>query len=250
MMKINRLSIIGFFMVGLVLIACNPVPTEENNKEEAPQKEDLKEQSDSFDKSMENVNDAMDLAKVLNEKIQLVEKQFEAGQISREKADKFISDLNTRYAKAVSGTDEVAFGAFPDWLTDLNISEPKGLTINSADSYQTLESNMQDGYNSVLIVYNGTYEQAMAEAQRIAKEAHIPLSEPYQKAKDLAEKLGQKIEGVEGVTYVNYKFGEKEFDGKYKISLSVDKAGKLTIHVVDERMKNARKNAAGSVPKY
>ncbi len=249
-MKNNRLSIICFLMAGLMLVACDTAPTQENDKEDPPKKEDLKEQSDSFDKTMENVNDAMDLAKVLNEKIQLVERQFEAGQINREKADKFINDLNTRYAKAVSGTDEIGFGAFPGWLTELNISEPQGLVLNSTDSYQTIESDLQDGYNSVLIIYNGTYKQAMTEAQRIAKEAHIPLSEPYQKAKDLAEKLGQKIEGVEGVTYLNYKFGDQEFDGKYKISLSVDKAGEFTIHVVDERMKNSRKNAASRLPKY
>lgn len=248
-MKINRLSIFWVFISAL-LIACNAVPTQENNKEEPPTEEDLKEQSDKFDKTIKEVNDAMDLAKLLSEKIQMVEKQFEAGQISREKADKYIKDLNTRYAKVVSGTKEIGFGAFPEWLTELNIFEPQGLVINSTDSYQTFESSLQDGYNSALIIYNGAYKQAMAEAERLAKQADIPLSESYQKAKDLAEKLGQKIEGVEGVTYVNYSFRDKQFDGKYKISLSVDKTGEFTIRVVDERMKNARRKAASRLPKY
>ncbi len=250
MIKINRLLIIPLFLAGFMLIACNPTVTEEKKEEESPKKEDLREQSDKFDKSMENINDAMDLAKVLNEKIQLVEKQFEAGQITREKADKYINDLNARYSRTVSEEDESGFGDFPEWLLDLNISEPRGLILNSADSYQTLERSIQDGYNSALIIYNGTYQKAMAEAHRIAKEASIPLSESYQNAKELAQALGEKIEGVDGVTYVNYKFGDKNFDGKYKISLSVDKTGKFTIHVVDEKMKNARKNAASGIPKY
>ena len=105
-MKINRLSLIGLFMSGILLAGCDAVPTQENKKEEAPKEEELKEQSESFDKTMENVNDAMDLAKALNEKIQAVEKQYEDGQITRERADKFINDLNARYAKATGQTEE------------------------------------------------------------------------------------------------------------------------------------------------
>ena len=233
-----------------MLLACDAVTNQKDNEEEPPGEEELKEQSESFDKTMENVNDAMDLAKALNEKIQLVEKQYEDGQITRERADKFINDLNERYAKTTGNSEDPGFGAFPSWLMDLNITEPEGLTLNATDSYQTLESNEQDGYNSALIIYNGSYQQAMSEARRIAREANIPLSESYQKAKDLAEELGKKIEGVEGVTYVNYKFGEKEFNGQYKISLSVDKGGKFTIRVVDERTKNARRKAPAGLPKY
>jgi len=178
-----------------------------------------------------------------------VEKQFETGQINREKADQLINDLNQRYSKATGENEENSIGVFPTWLTDMNITEPQGLTFNTSDSYLTKEENLQDGYNSALFIYNGTYQQAMAEAKRIAEQANIPLSESYQKAKDLSDQLGKEIEGVEGVAYINYKFGDESFNERYKISLSVDKSGKLTIHVVDEQMKNARKEATG-LPKY
>ncbi|PKP35474.1 MAG: hypothetical protein CVU00_02150 [Bacteroidetes bacterium HGW-Bacteroidetes-17] len=256
MKHLNYITIISLLVAGLTIAACNNTVSQKNDKKtteeaskEAPKDVDLKEQSESFDKSMDNINDAMDLARVLNEKIQIVEKQFETGQINREKADQLINDLNQRYSKATGEEDEYSIGVFPTWLTDMNITEPQGLTFNTSDSYLTKEENLQDGYNSALFIYTGTYQQAMAEAKRIAEQANIPLSESYQKAKDLADKLGKEIEGIEGVTYLNYKFGDGSFDGKYKISLSVDKSGKLTMHVVDEKMKNARKEATG-LPKY
>ncbi|MBU1013154.1 MAG: hypothetical protein KKG99_09110 [Bacteroidetes bacterium] len=252
MKHLNRITIISLFIAGLTIVACNnPVSQKSDEKtpeeaaKEAPKDEALKEQSESFDKSIDNLNDAMDMARVLNEKIQIVEKQFETGQINREKADQLINDLNQRYSKATGENEENSIGTFPAWLTDLNITEPQGLTYNASDSYLTKEENLQDGFNSALFIYNGTYQQAMAEAKRIAEQANIPLSESYQKAKDLSEQLGKEIEGVEGVAYINYKFGDESFDGRYKISLSVDKSGKLAIHVVDEQMKNARKEASG-----
>lgn len=256
MKHLNHITIISLLVAGLTIAACNNIVSQKNDEKtteeatkDAPKDVDLKEQSESFDKSMDNINNAMDLAKVLNEKIQIVEKQFETGQINREKADQLINDLNQRYSKATEEKEENSIGVFPTWLTDLNITEPQGLTFNASDSYLTKEENLQDGYNSALFIYTGTYQQAMAEAKRIAEQANIPLSESYQKAKDLADKLGKEIEGIEGVTYLNYKFGDGSFDGKYKISLSVDKSGKLTMHVVDEKMKNARKEASG-LPKY
>jgi len=252
MKHLKRIKLISLFIAGLMIIACNNTVSQKNDEKtpeeaakEAPKDEALKEQSESFDKSMDNINNAMDQARVLNEKIQIVEKQFETGQITREKADQLINDLNQRYSKATGEKEEISIGAFPTWLTDLNITEPQGLTFNATDSYLTKEENLQDGYNSALFIYSGTYQQAMAEAKRIAEQANIPLSESYQKAKDLADQLGKEIEGIEGVTYINYKFGDGSFDGKYKISLSVDKSGKLTMHVVDEQMKNARKEATG-----
>jgi hypothetical protein len=247
-MKKNKLTvIISLIIFGVFLISCDPPPSE--NENETVSEEVLEEQSDSFDKSMEDVNDAMDKAKVLNEKIQIVEAQFKSGRINREKADQLIKDLNSRYSRTISENDEQsAAEEFPMWLKDLYISEPEGLTLNMTDSYSTDERDLSDGYNSVLYVYNGSYEKAMAEAKRIARAANIPLSEPYQKAKDLADQLGKKIEGIDGVTYLNYKFGDSDFKGKYKISLSVDKNGKFAIHVVDEQMKKARKKST-SLPR-
>ncbi len=247
-MKKNKLTAIFCLIIfGVFLVSCDPA--QEENKNEAAAEEVLEEQSDTFDKSMEGVNDAMDKAKVLNEKIQIVEAQFESGRINREKADQLINDLNKRYSRKIAGDEEqTTANVFPIWLKDLNINEPEGLTFNVGDSYSTDEKDLKDGYNSVLYVYNGSYEKAMSEAKRIAEAANIPLSEPYQKAKDLADQLGKKIEGIDGISYLNYKFGDTDFRGKYKISMSVDKSGKFAIHVVDEQMKKARKKS-GNMPK-
>lgn len=246
--KIN-LSLILLSLI--VCIACNPppptnqnLPESETNAEAEDDAQELQQQSDDFDKSIEELNVAMDLAREINEKIQLVEQQFERGEITQQRRNSLITALNEKYKKQVSLDSEQTLAyLFPEWAIELGLSEPGGMINDADNSYQTNESDPKDGYNSILFVYKGSYKTALKEAARIAREANIPMSENYKKAQELSEKLGKKIEGMKGMTFMNYQFGNKNDGQKYHISINVDENGKLTMTVVDIILKSARRNA-------
>lgn len=245
--KINLGLIILCF---IVFIACDPppptkqkLPKSETNAKAEADAQNLQKQSDDIDKSIEEINDAMDLASEINEKIQLVEQQFERGIITQQRRDGLITALNEQYKKYISLDGEQALAyLFPEWAIELGLSEPVGLINDTDNSYQTDESDPKDGYNSILFVYKGSYKTALKEAARIAREANIPMSENYKKAQELSERLGKEIEGMKGMTYMNYQFGNKNDGQKYHISINVDENGKLTMTIVDIILKNARRN--------
>ena len=199
----------------------------------------LEQQSEDFDKSLEDLNSDMNLATILNEKIQLVESQYEQGQITRQRADALITSLNEQYKVEIPNNEEVVY-IFPEWAKELGLSEPMGMKFDGNNSFQTQEADITDGYNSILFIYTGNYQTALKEAERIAKNANIPMSETYQKAQELSKKLGKPIEGMKGMTYMNYRFGRIDEDQKYKISIKVDESGKLSINAVDILLKNER----------
>ncbi len=245
--KIVALSIL------VILVGCNPQPTEQQKTEfDKNSEEELEKQSDDFSKSMDNLDEAMNVASQLNQRIQLVEQRFKDERITRERADELIEAINKRYGKESSTTAEDATVqyVFPSWLQDIGISEPLGMAFDGDNSFQTKENNMQDGYNSVLYIYHSNYAKAMKEAERIATAAGIPMSENYRKAKELSKKLGKEIEGLKGVTYMNYEFGEKDFSKPYKISISVDEKGKFTLNVADMKTKAEREKASSTPVKY
>lgn len=250
MKKITTLFKIIALGVLVVFGACDPQPNQQQKSESEKQsEEELEKQSDEFSKSMDNLDEAMDVASQLNERIQLVEKRFKDQEITRERADELIQAINKLYGQEIgkASVDAQVQYVFPSWLKDIGIIEPQGLTFDGNNSFQTKENNMQDGYNSVLYIYHGSYQQAMKEAERVATSAGIPMSENYRKAKELSKKIGKEIEGLKGVTYMNYEFGAKEFSEPYKISISVDEKGKFTLNVADVKTKTEREKA-GSTP--
>ncbi len=244
-------KIVFSFLILALLLSCKTQPQQQESDQQnaAKTNEELQSQSDELTKSMDNLDEAMNLASQLNERIQLVEKRFQDGEISRKHADELIASINKRYGKDIASASETDLGhVFPEWLEALNISEPQGLTYDAATSFQTNEKNLQDGYNSVLFIYNGSYQQAMNEADRIAKAAGISLTETYKKAREVSKRLGKEIAGIKGVTYMNYKLGSQDFSEPYKISINVDEKGKFTLNVVDVKTKK-EKEASSVVPK-
>lgn len=244
-----NLSIIVLSLI--IFFACDPpassknsnLPESKTNVEAEADAQELQILSDDFDKSIENLNDAMDVAKLLSEKIQIVEKSYESGVISRKRADALITALNEQYGKQINFDDEQDLAyLFPEWLKELGFSEPNGMVFSTNNSFQTHESNVSEGFNSILFVYKGSYKLALNEAGRIASDANIPMSQNYKKAQELSMKLGKEIEGIKGMTYMNYRFDKKDDGQKYHISINVDENGKLTLKVVDEISKSARRN--------
>lgn len=247
LLKIIALSVL------IIFVACVPQPDNQQKSQlEIQSEEELKKQSDDFIKSMDNIDEAMDMASQLNQRIQLVEKRFKDEEITREKADELIQAINRRYGQRMSEAsgDATRLHVFPSWLQNIGIVEPQGLRFDVDNSFQTKENNVQEGYNSVLYVYHGNYKKAMKEAERIANAAGIPMSENYRKAKELSKKLGKEIEGLKGVTYMNFEFGEKEFSKPYKISISVLENGKFTLNVADVKTKSEREKIGSTPIKY
>ena len=239
-------------IIPFVFFACNPQPAPQQNAEITQESDqELEKQSDEFSKSMDNLDEAMNAANELNQRIQLVEKRFKDGDISREHADELIQSLNKRFGQnPESETDETIQYIFPQWLANLGISEPNGLSFDGDNSFQTKEHSIQDGYNSVLFVYHGSYNQSMKEADRIANAAGIPLTEAYRKARDLSKRLGKNFEGLKGVIYMNYEIGATTFNQPYKISINVDDKGKFTLNVVDIKAKADREKSGSTPVKY
>ena len=230
-----NIAILMLLAISLI-VACNSNPAPEKQEDE----DKLDEQLQSLEKSIDEIDEAMNQATVLNDKIQLVEEQVEKGELSRERADQMIHSLNERYGKSkeVEGDDFEA--DFPQWALNIGLSEPAGMNFDDKNSFQTKESKPEDGYNSILFVYQGNYGVALREAGSIADKAGIPMTEQYKKAQELSERLGKEIEGVKGIAYMNYNFGESNLSQKYKISIGVDEYGKLTITAVDIQKKNER----------
>jgi hypothetical protein len=223
----------------IVITGCNPQsksPTKEVIEEKSVEElvkefeEEMKKESDS--------DNAMTAEEQLNYRIEMIKSRMSKGMISQEEAGELIQRTKRRIKNNANNEIE---SEIPIWLSDLGFSSPIGLKYVEDKSFITEESDERYGYNSVFLIYNGNYSTAMKEALRIARDAEIPLSESCQKAKDIADQLGHAIEGVKGVTYMNYKFGDRNFSKKYKISISVDESGNLKIRVVDEETKNITK---------
>lgn len=253
MKKNVRFQLVLVLGVLIALVSCDPQPeTQSKSDSEKQSEQELEKQSDDFSKSMDDLDEAMNVASQLNERIQLVEKRFKDGEITRIRADELIEAINKRYGQVIEADSDnnPAQYIFPSWLNDLGITEPQNLAFDAVNSFKTDENNMQDGYNSVLYIYKGSYKQALAEADRIAKNAGIPMSEIYRKARELSKKLGKEIDGLKGITYMNYEFGKKEIIKPYKISISVDENGELTLNIVDVKTKIEREKSSLTSKKY
>ncbi len=214
----------------MIVASCNPQPAPRKQTEEKTVDDLIKEiQEEAKENSMDEKDPKADEQR--KSRIAMIERRYKNGEITREDADALIAMTNSKM-KNYKPSSEGEFATMPVWMFALGFSEPLGMEYLVDDSHITYEHDQRAGYNSALLVYKGSYKNAMAEAERIAKDVGIPLTESYQNARDLAKKLGHPISGVKGVTYMNYKLGQ-EFTGRYKYSISVDEKGKLRIKVKD-----------------
>ena len=126
--------------------------------------------------------------------------------------------------------DRVALvSGLPQWAVDLGLVEPVGLELDQEFSQITSASNPDEGFNSVLLVYNGDYETSMREASRIAKAARIPISRDFEEALEITKKFGSTP--LRGIAFMNFEPFVK--DAAVNISITVDESGMLTISAVN-----------------
>ena len=209
------------------LISCNS--TEENQE---TSKAEFEQQIKSFSESLEDIDETMNLVDMLNKRMEELENKVISGKITREEANKIAEELNKTYYREIARRANInPASELPDWAKDLGLSEPNGLILDKDFSKETSVNDPSEAYNSIKLVYTGDYDIAIEQAKIIAKKANIPLSKQYQKAFEFKEKYGKEIEGISGIVFMNYEFGDK--DMKYKISISVNQKGELTINAVD-----------------
>jgi hypothetical protein len=209
----------------VVLVSCT-------SSHDQPQKEDFKEQIDAFSESLKDIDEAMNMVDMLNKKLNDIEKRYKAGELTEEEAARLTEEINHKYSREIARRSNLNPAVnLPQWAKNFGLTEPQGLKLDEDFSQQTSIDNPDEGYNSVILVYNGSYEKAMEQAKIIAEKAGIPLSKNYKLAFEMAEKYGESFEEIKGITYMNYDFSNVDVD--LKISISVSENGVLTINAVD-----------------
>lgn len=127
--------------------------------------------------------------------------------------------------------------SFHSWVKDLNIDEPKWMKLNKNISSQTTEK--VEWFNSIHFVYEGDYDIAMEQAERIANNAGISMSVEFQMAQDMVDNMGidniqmeELMWDLKWAVYTNYTLTEKP-DYDHMIAITVNEDGSLEIDVTD-----------------
>lgn len=133
----------------------------------------------------------------------------------------------------------------PDWARDIGLSLPEGLEFVPEFSNISEFDKKLKTVNSINLVFTGSLEQSLKEAEKIAKKANIPPAEDFmrireqqkQHQKKLLEQ-GRKVEFPElkGMIYSNSKPDPSILKSlKYIITIIVEENGRLVINAVDNQ---------------
>ena len=231
-------KIILSFCIAVVLASCG-------SSQDEPPKENFEDQIEAFSESIEDIDETMDMVDMLNERLNEINDKYKSGELTMEEATRLTEEINRKYSREIARRSNLnPAESLPAWAKDLGLTEPMGMKIDRDFSHKTSVNNPDEGYNSVILVYNGSYENALKQAKIIAEKAGIPLSKNYKLAFEMAEKYGEDFEEIKGITYMNYDFSDTDVD--LKISVSVSEGGILTINVVDvyQMNKYLKKNSS------
>ncbi len=160
-----------------------------------------------------------------------VQQDYHQGRITESEAKVRMAAIDSQYNRNVALNSGSAHGHwFPAWAKALGLSEPKNMVLDKSLSQVTSESANGDGYNSLTLVYRGSYKQAMKQAETLAAMAKIPMTPEYKTAMEMKRKYGDEI--LKGAVYMNFELGSKN-NPKYNIAITVDDKGVLTISATD-----------------
>lgn len=227
-LKIKHLISISTFALLLFLLSCEP-PKQESETER------FERELKSFNNQMDNLGQQMELLEAMQSELDALEKQRATGDISDEEFRRKTSMVKDTYGRALAKREpQRNFIGLPAWAVDLGLSIPNGMQLDQAFSQVTSANNPDEGFNSVLLVFNGDYQTAMQEASRIAQQARVPLSKDFEEAREIAEKYSSSP--LKGIAYMNFEPFKK--DASVNISITVDETGVLTISAVDVQQMN------------
>lgn len=216
------ISAISLLMLIVGLNSCLPEQKTETDK--------FDNELHNFNKSMDNIGQTMDLVDAMQAEVDIIERKRALGEITDEEADDQLNEVKETYGRVIARRSNVnPATSLPEWAKRLGLTEPQGLLVDADYSQLTSVNNPDEGFNSVLLVYNGDYTTSMREAEIIAKRANIPLSKDYTQAVELAKTYSSKP--IRGIAYMN--FDPFVSDASFNISITVDETGMLTISAVD-----------------
>lgn len=206
-----------------ILGSCDEVPKEKEK--------DFQQNLSSFTSTIDRVDSTMDLIDQMQQKVDEIEKERDNGLITDDEAIQKLNQINNTLGREIAKkTNLNPISELPRWAKKLGLTEPQGMVFDQDFSQSTSEQNENEGFNSVIMVYRGSYDVAMSQAQIIAQKAGIPLSQDYKDALLLKQNYG--IETILGASYMNFKIGADD-NPQYNISITVDNDGTLTINATD-----------------
>lgn len=218
------LAIIYIFSASILLYSCDE---QKNNKD----KKGFKQNLSSFNNTMNDLDNTLDLMDSMQHRIESIEEKRSLGIISDEEAINQLNQISNTLGRQITHSSNVAaINGIPNWAKQLGLTEPVNMTFNNELSQSTSESNQNEGFNSIIMVYNGNYEEAINQAGIIAQKANIPMSQDYKDALVLSRDYN--IETIKGASYMNFEFGLSD-NPRYNISITVDDFGTLTVNATD-----------------
>ncbi len=223
----TKFPIIYIFVLFTVIIAQSCDDQDENDKKG----KDFQQNLSSFNTDINSIDKTLTLMDSMQNEIKNIESDRALGKISEEEASLKLADINNTLGREIYGgqhTDHIT--QIPQWALKLGLSAPSNMTLDKDYSQSTSENNSDFGYNSIILVYKGNYNEAIKQADIIAKKANIPMSKDYKDALILARDYD--IETIKGASYMNFDFGKTD-NPRYNISITVDDYGTLTISATD-----------------
>ena len=164
-----------------------------------------------------------------------LEDDLVTGNINRHEYDSLAETLRIQIKRNEAVNDEShSPDKIPDWVNKLGISEPLGMKFDPVFSDYTSVNDPSEGFNSVSLVYTGTYEKAIEEASRIAANAKLTVG-------GVLKAIGSPVINSHsntnsGISYLNYSLGKNNQD--FLISIRVEPSGRLTIMATDNKQLN------------
>ena len=185
-----------------------------------------------FNRSLRKADKTLDLMDAMAARKALVEADYRSGRITEAEARRRLAAINNQFNRKISGESTAAPGkGLPKWAKAIGLIEPQKMVLDKSLSQITSEDQNGGGYNSLTLVYKGSYRQAMAEARKIAAHANVPLTPEYRTAMEMKRKYGDEI--LKGAVYMNFEPGGRSSHSNYNIAITVDASGVLTITATD-----------------
>jgi len=184
-----------------------------------------------FNRSLQKADKTMDMMDDRVSRKAKVQEAYRQGKITKAEAQRRLAAIDDQYnRKAAANSGLVHKTGLPGWAKALGLTEPKNMILDKALSQVTNEDKREGGFNSLTLVYKGSYKQAMEQAEKVAAAAGIPLTPEYKTAMEMKRKYGDDI--LKGAVYMNFELGAKN-NPKYNIAITVDDKGVLTISATD-----------------
>ncbi|MBN2615096.1 MAG: hypothetical protein JXR71_05325 [Bacteroidales bacterium] len=227
MIRKNIFYIPFLFISAMMLSSCH----QDQKKDDSDKFQD---KLHTFNSSINKVDNAIKLMDSLEQELNKVKAERDAGKITEAEAQKLMDAINKTLGRKVArSTNYHPASSLPNWAIRLGLSTPVNMTIDSDYSQTTSESNPDEGFNSLLMVYKGNYENAMKQAAIIAARARVPMTPEYKTIREM--NAGAKNEDIiKGVAYMNFEPGAPN-QPKYAIAITVSEKGVLTISATDSK---------------